>query len=65
MEKKIEKAIRETLVVDNKQSIKYAVDKIAKLFNEELKKAHESGWKEGADHMYGSGRDSSFNPFKS
>lgn len=24
---------------------------------EECKKAYESGWKEGADYMYGSGRD--------
>ena len=32
MEKKIEKAIRETLVVQNKKSVKYAVDRILRLF---------------------------------
>lgn len=31
MEKEIEKAIRETLVVQNVQSVKYAVEKIMKL----------------------------------
>ena len=31
MESKIEKAIRETLVVDNKQSIHYAVKKIMEI----------------------------------
>jgi len=33
MKKEIEKAIRETLVVDNKQSIHIAVEKIWNLFN--------------------------------
>lgn len=34
---KIEKAIRETLVVENKQSIYLAVERIYKLFNEREK----------------------------
>lgn len=33
MEKEIEKAIRETLVVENKQSVKYAVKRILRLFS--------------------------------
>lgn len=33
MESKIEKAIRETLVVENKQSIHYAVKKIMEIIN--------------------------------
>ena len=33
MRKEIEKAIKETLVVENKQSIHLAVDKICNLFN--------------------------------
>jgi len=37
IELSIEKAIRETLVIDNKESIKYAVDKIVK----EISKSEE------------------------
>lgn len=33
MKKEIEKAIRETLVIENKQSLYIAVDKICNLFN--------------------------------
>jgi len=33
MKKEIEKAIKETLVVHNKESIKYAVDRILRLFS--------------------------------
>ena len=37
MKEKIEKAIRETLVIENKQSIHYAVDRIMKLISEDVK----------------------------
>lgn len=37
MKKRIERAILETLVVENKQSIHYAVDKISSIFQEHLK----------------------------
>jgi len=35
MKEKIENAIRTTLVIENKQSIRYAVDKIIKLIEKE------------------------------
>ena len=35
MKEKIEKAIRETLVIENKESLHYAVDRIMKLIAEE------------------------------
>jgi len=42
MEDKIEEAIRTTLVIENKQSIRYAVDKIMKLIEKKKeKKSHE------------------------
>ena len=33
MKKEIEKAIRETLVIQNKESLKYAVDRVLRLFS--------------------------------
>ena len=36
---KIEKAIRETLVVENSQSIKYAVNRIISIVSDEIKNA--------------------------
>jgi hypothetical protein len=34
---KIEKAIRETLVIENSQSVKYAVNRIISIINDEIK----------------------------
>lgn len=42
IKKRIEQAIRETLVVENSQSVKYAVDKIFKII-EEVKKSVDGG----------------------
>ena len=36
---KIEKAIRETLVIENSQSVKYAVNRIIGIVNDEVKKS--------------------------
>ena len=38
MKDKIEKAIKETLVIENKQSIRHAVDKIIKIIEREKTK---------------------------
>ena len=51
------------LLIDD--AVKLALDYHKEMLKEDCKKAYESGWKEGADHMYGSGRDNNFNPFSS
>jgi len=41
LEKKIEEAIRTTLVIENKDSVKYAIDKILKIIDNESRNKRE------------------------